>query len=200
MRATRYILGWMIIMALTWGCAGPRTTVVLVPDPDGQVGQVEVATQAGIRLLTQAGEAAVVSNPRKLPEIDRFDQNRIASVFGEALAAEPPQPATFILYFETNSTEPLEASRETLRQLIDTIIARNSKDISIVGHSDRSGSPEYNLQLSLQRAQNIQKILEDASIAGDMMRLSSHGENRPLVPTPPGVSEPLNRRVEVIVR
>ncbi len=200
MRVSIIVLGLVAILSLAGGCGGPRTTVVLVPDYEGQVGQVEVATDAGVQVLRQAGEAAVVSSRDKLPVVEFFDAHRIESVFGAALQAEPPQPEIYIIYFETNSVHPLETSHATIRQIVEAILSRNSRDVSIVGHSDRSGLPEHNLQLSLERAQNILEILKNAGIEELIVEISSHGENRPLIPTPPGVAEARNRRVEVIVR
>ena len=42
--------------------------------------------------------------------------------------------------------------------------------------------------------------LEKNGINQDYLEVTSHGEGNPLVPTPDGVDEPRNRRVEVVVR
>ena len=52
----------------------------------------------------------------------------------------------------------------------------------------------------LLRARAVEKILRASNLEIDKIDISSHGENDPIKKTPDGVSEPLNRRVEVIVR
>jgi outer membrane protein OmpA-like peptidoglycan-associated protein len=80
------------------------------------------------------------------------------------------------------------------------IILRESRDIGIHGHSDRTGSAEKNLDLSLRRAVAVENILLQHGINRGYLEVRSHGEGNPLVPTADGVDEPRNRRVEVVVR
>ena len=71
--------------------------------------------------------------------------------------------------------------------------------LNIIGHTDATGSKEFNLKLSLERARAVEKVLIGSGIDIDTLRLQSFGENDPLVPTADGVEEPKNRRVEVMV-
>lgn len=84
--------------------------------------------------------------------------------------------------------------------MIDSIKQRNSFDISVNGHSDSTGTAEYNLDLSLKRALHMRDILVKAGINEIYISTTSHGEGNPLIPTKKGVAEPRNRRVEIIVR
>jgi outer membrane protein OmpA-like peptidoglycan-associated protein len=52
----------------------------------------------------------------------------------------------------------------------------------------------------MERAEAMRMILENLGVAKDIIQVSSHGEGNPLVPTEDEVSEPRNRRVEVLVR
>jgi outer membrane protein OmpA-like peptidoglycan-associated protein len=183
------------------GCCPHRTTVVLVPDPEGHVGTVAVQTQGGEQLLSESGQAVIVKNEKVAPlPATKFGEEKIRAMFGKALDAEPPVPEKFILYFKIDSTELLPDSEILIPKIIDAIRQCASFDISVNGHSDRSGSDAYNLDLSLKRAGYIEDLIVKAGIDKHYITTTSHGEGNPVIPTPDGVAEPLNRRVEVIVR
>jgi outer membrane protein OmpA-like peptidoglycan-associated protein len=73
-------------------------------------------------------------------------------------------------------------------------------DISVVGHADATGSDAENLALSLRRADTVRDALTAAGVPTDVIEVTYHGPNNPRVPTPRGVPEPRNRRVEVTIR
>ncbi len=112
----------------------------------------------------------------------------------------PEPPVHFILYFKKDSNKLTSESLTLLPEVLITARERDSQDISVVGHTDTAGNPEYNLRLSNLRAQAIATILIDKGIKDSYIKTTSHGENNPLVPTKDNVHEPKNRRVEVVVR
>jgi outer membrane protein OmpA-like peptidoglycan-associated protein len=196
----KYIpIAFFIIIMIT-GCIH-QTTVVLVPDRDGHVGKAAIQNRGGEQLLSESGKAVVVWNEIISPRpAVAFDEQKINSTFGSALAIEPPAPEKFILYFENDSTEIVPASQTLIPAVIDSIKQRNSFDISVNGHTDSTGTAEYNLDLSLKRALHMRDILVKAGINENYISTTSHGEGNPLIPTKKGVAEPRNRRVEIIVR
>ncbi len=80
------------------------------------------------------------------------------------------------------------------------IQARESVDVSVVGHCDTMGDDQYNLKLSRQRAAGVARWLIDHKVSPGIIEITSHGKRRLLVPTGDQVAEPRNRRVEVTVR
>ena len=182
------------------GC-GHKTQVILMPDSDGHVGQIEVVTDGGSRLLSEAGQMTVVSDRSRPPsEISVLDQTTVENMFSEALAVEPLPPEKFILYFLPGSDKLTPGSLKLIPQVISSIRERKSLDISIYGHADRVGSEAYNLTLSVQRTLAVQAVLANEGVNPDNMETASHGEGNPLINTSDGVAESRNRRVEVIVR
>ena len=193
----KYISIVFFIVLMITGCIH-QTTVVLVPDRDGHVGKAAIQNRGGEQLLSESGKAVVVWNEILSPRpAVAFDEQKINSTFGSALAIEPPAPQKFILYFENDSTEIVEASQTLIPAVIDSIKQRNSFDISVNGHTDSTGTAEYNLDLSLKRALYMRDILVKAGINENYISTTSHGEGNPLIPTKKGVAEPRNRRVEM---
>jgi outer membrane protein OmpA-like peptidoglycan-associated protein len=120
--------------------------------------------------------------------------------FAAALAAQPPQPVSFTLYFETNSVEVTAASRPALDALFAEAAKRPAVEVQVTGHTDRVGSEADNDRLSLQRAEAVRVMLIQRGIQASFLRAVGRGEREPLIPTPDEQAEPRNRRVEVLVR
>src|SRR4030095_6209194 len=64
--------------------------------------------------------------------------------FAAALAAHPPQPVSFTLYFETNSVEVTAASRPALDALFAEAAKRPAVEVQVTGHTDRVGTEADN--------------------------------------------------------
>lgn len=193
-------LGSLCLLALS-GCCEPRNVVVLLPDRDGTVGALEMSNTQGSLLVDKAGEGITVTSRTSAPKAPAFmSPEDIRKTFKEALSAEPLAPESFLLYFETGGVKLTSESRETISQILAVIRARQPKDISVIGHSDSAGSKKLNYIISTDRAEHVRDILIADGVADTILHVSSHGEGNPLIPTGDNVSEPRNRRVEVVIR
>jgi len=186
-------LAWLALLLA--GCA-LRQTVVLMPDPDGHLGMVEVTTAGGSQRLSGAGEMTTVCGATAPPSAaTTADPDWIAETFAEALAAEPAP----VLYFEAGTTNLVPSSRAAIRILAETLM-REGRAAHLSGHTDSIGADRLNEQLSLRRAERIRELLIEAGVAAEQLTVSFHGERAPAIPTSDGVAEPRNRRVEANVR
>ncbi|MDY0225281.1 MAG: OmpA family protein [Desulfomicrobium apsheronum] len=192
----------LLILCLAFsGCATKGTTVVLLEDPDGSVGQIEVSTPAGTQQLSAAGHSTRVSDASASPSALRtLDQKKIEQEYGQVLQAMPSPPENFLLYFEYGKAELTAESKPVPSLIIEAINRRNSRDVRVNGHSDTIGQREDNARLSLERAERARDILVGQGIDPSIMKVFSHGEGNLLIPTADDTPEPRNRRVEVLVR
>jgi outer membrane protein OmpA-like peptidoglycan-associated protein len=173
--------------------------VVLLPGADGRAGAITV-THAGREVtLDQAYATASVKEEGRL-ETGRSTAEEAQSRFGSTLAALPPGPVTFVLYFLGNSDEFTPESKLEIQKIFPEIARHPAPEVVVVGHTDRQGSVEYNDALSLRRAERARQNLVQLGIARDSIQVAGRGEREPLVPTPDDVPEPRNRRVEITVR
>lgn len=183
------------------GCATGGNLFLLVPDPEGNVGVITIENEQGSQTLSGASESVTVASAQKAPEAPALlSQEDTQRNFGEVMAIEPPLPAKFLLYFESGTEELTAESLQGLDSVEGEAKARVSRDISVNGHADRSGDDQLNIALSLRRAEKVRALLEERGIDAGYLSVNSHGEGNPVVPTEDGVAEPLNRRVEVIIR
>ncbi len=189
----------ILTSSLLAGCSG--TTVVLVPDANGKVGQVEVATEAGTTLLSKANESAQAKKAKQPPtEAVPLTDDKIKDMFAETLAKEPMHPEHFLFHFSTDSAALKSEDKPILAKAKAAIEVRKSCDISVIGHSDRVGDNKLNEGLSLKRADSVIAALMELSVEKKCVDRRYYGENDPAVPTADNVDEPRNRRVEIEIR
>lgn len=188
-----------MLLLLAAGCG--KDTVVLLPNLDGSVGAVTVTPREGEPVeLSTARQAVEVSSKTTARPTFTMSRERLDKEFGEALAAQPRPPVKFMLHFDSDSTRLKPDSETLLPEIIAAVRKRGSTDISVIGHSDRAGNKEYNMELSHRRAASVAKKLQEMGLDEQNMELNSHGENNPIVPTEDGVHKAVNRRVEVTIR
>jgi outer membrane protein OmpA-like peptidoglycan-associated protein len=198
----RWILlagGLALLFAVT--ACGPKSRVVLVPDPDGTVGRISVSTAAGSVELEEAHRQTTVRDAETPPAPpEPIEPAEVQKLFRAALSNQPAPPVHFLLYFESDSAVLVPASKELLPDVVDIIGQRMPTTVSVVGHSDTRGNKEYNLALSLKRAHAVQQQLIERGVPERVIEVSSHGEENPVVKTADNVANAKNRRVEVVVR
>lgn len=182
-------------------CAGPKDLIVLLPNEDGSPsGVVVVENSEGKTVTLDKPLAAARVSKGGTPEQASVSQSEVDDAFSGALAAQPPAPVSFVLYFFTGSTRLVPTSAENLKKLFVTVESRQTVEIQVTGHTDRVGKVRDNDRLSLKRAQTIAKLLADQRIQTSRILAVGRGERETLVQTKDEVAESLNRRVEIIVR
>ncbi|HZX59488.1 MAG TPA: OmpA family protein, partial [Mucilaginibacter sp.] len=72
-------------------------------------------------------------------------------------------------------------------------------NIFIIGHTDNSGTPDHNVDLSLRRAVSVKEYLTSVGIDASRLNTQGKGETEPVVDngTPDGRAQ--NRRVEIVI-
>lgn len=198
---TRNFFPFLILALLLTGCAAKENLIILGHTDDGKVGALQVSTDKGSQVLSEEGKAIRIGDKDSLPSAPQpITSEESQRLFADALQVHPLMPQSFLLYFQLNSNELTEESMALIGEIVAAVNKRQSKDISLIGHTDRLGSDEHNRRLSLERAKVVFDLLRAANIDESDMTMIYHGEGNPLVPTADNVAEPRNRRVEVMVR
>jgi len=105
--------------------------------------------------------------------------------------------------FDFDSASLNAAAQVVINDLINAKSYFDSHSISIsiclTGYADRAGREDYNMDLSWRRVDAVRKALITGGIppASDI-RTTGRGESEPAMPTPDGVKEQANRRVDVL--
>jgi len=112
--------------------------------------------------------------------------------------AAAPLPEPFIVYFTHDSFDLSSANLDLIKRAAAAAKASKATRLVLIGHADRSGSSEYNMDLSRARVVAVGNALMEAGVARKMVSKSSAGETSPQVTTEDGMRERMNRRVEVV--
>ena len=198
-----------LILAGAVACAAPpppppppaprADLVVLLPGPDGKVGAIAVQ-EGGREVVLNSAYANAHTGAGGQMEAGQATPDEVRSLFADALSAEPPRPVTFVLYFIEATDQFTPESQALVDQVLVAIASRPAPELTVSGHTDAVGTDQYNDALSLRRAERVRDLLIARGIAPDSIRAIGRGKREPRVPTPDGVAEPRNRRVEITVR
>jgi OmpA-OmpF porin, OOP family len=132
----------------------------------------------------------------------RYAFNVAAPVATPVEAAVPAQaPArSYLVFFDWDKATLTDRARQIIKQAADNSTHVQYTRIEVNGYTDTSGTPQYNQGLSIRRAKAVQAELIKDGVPGNAITIQGFGETHLLVPTGPGVREPQNRRVEIIIR
>lgn len=177
-------------------------TIVLLPTKDGKSsGAVEIGVDGQKQLLDEAYETAMVATGEKIGT--RFaTAEEVQTIAGEALQSLPIKPASFTLLFAIDSDKLPADAEATIALIVEEIGKRQVPDVSIIGHTDRSGNAKANFALSQRRANNVHRLLLDKGAKTENVRVEvvGKGDSENAVINLKRKFEQRNRRVEVFVR
>jgi outer membrane protein OmpA-like peptidoglycan-associated protein len=117
-------------------------------------------------------------------------------------AAVPAQaPArSYLVFFDWDKATLTDRARQIIKEAADNSGHVQYTRIEVNGYTDTSGSPQYNMGLSIRRANAVKAELIKDGVPANAITTQGFGETHLLVPTGQGVREPQNRRVEIIIR
>lgn len=90
--------------------------------------------------------------------------------------------------------------RKRLSRVIELLKERPEIDVQIVGYTDNTGSVQYNLGLSLRRAESVRDYMVSRGIPSARLSVAGRGMTDPLVSNSTPQGRAVNRRVEFVVQ
>jgi OmpA-OmpF porin, OOP family len=117
------------------------------------------------------------------------------------VAAPAPAPAkTYLVFFDWDRYNLTPRATQIIAQAASDSHSQNVTTLNVSGYTDTSGTPQYNQGLSMRRAQAVAAQLVVDGVPQTEIEIHAYGETHLLVPTGPGVREPQNRRVEIVLQ
>jgi outer membrane protein OmpA-like peptidoglycan-associated protein len=129
--------------------------------------------------------------------------------FGVAPPPPPPAPVavpapaptrSYLVFFDWDKYNLTDRARQIIAEAAANSTKVQYTRIEVNGYTDTSGTPKYNLGLSIRRANAVAAELVKDGVPRNAISIQGFGDTHLLVPTGPGVREPQNRRVEIIIR
>ena len=100
------------------------------------------------------------------------------------------------VHFEFDSARLTSAAKSILNQAASAVNAAPG-NVSVEGHTDSTGSDEYNLGLSQRRAQSVVDYLVSQGVDRSKMTAKGFGESKPKTTNATREGRAQNRRVEI---
>ena len=115
-------------------------------------------------------------------------------------AAPPPPAKAWMVFFDTDSTTLSQQATSTVSQAATVAKSMPTAKVTVTGYTDTDGSPAYNQQLSVRRANAVKSALVSNGIAPQAITVNGAGEAGLLIATPDQTKNEKNRRVQIVVQ
>jgi outer membrane protein OmpA-like peptidoglycan-associated protein len=102
--------------------------------------------------------------------------------------------------FDTSSYAIKPSFAPVLDELAQTLQQNPEVVVSVVGHTDSTGSQQYNQTLSVNRAESVTGYLSQRGIAPQRLSATGMGPNQPIADNNTDAGRAANRRVEIYLR
>lgn len=122
----------------------------------------------------------------------------------EVIQEEGQAPALKITFdsgilFATNSSTVSDASKSALRDFAANLDKNPDTNVRIVGHTDNTGSVDYNQTLSEKRAKSVYDYLSEQGVSTKRMVYEGKGIHQPIADNSTAEGRSSNRRVEILI-
>ena len=115
-------------------------------------------------------------------------------------APSPPPVKTFLVFFDFDKSSLTPRAMDIVKEAANAAKAGQNTRVTCTGHTDAAGPADYNMALSLRRANTIKDALVANGVPPASITVAGKGETTFLVSTADGVREPQNRRVEIVLQ
>ncbi|WP_434778286.1 OmpA family protein [Neisseria sp. Ec49-e6-T10] len=102
--------------------------------------------------------------------------------------------------FATGSATLKPQAISSLTQMATVFSKYNQSTIHVIGYTDSTGTDAINDKLSLQRAQNVSKILQDKGVGAFRLNAVGAGSKNPIASNDTAEGRAQNRRVELVLQ
>jgi outer membrane protein OmpA-like peptidoglycan-associated protein len=138
-------------------------------------------------------------NTRDITPRRDYDDTRDRTVYCMDVGAVITAPS-FMVFFDWDKSDLTDKALDTIGQAAQAYRNKGGARVTATGHTATSGPADYNMALSLRRANAVKDQLVHDGVRAEDISVIGLGETSPLVPTPDGVREAQNRRVEIVIR
>lgn len=101
--------------------------------------------------------------------------------------------------FDTAQYSLRPEAREKLAKMSGILLSHPELKLAVEGHTDSTGSDDYNQKLSENRATAVRSYLVEQGVPGDNITATGFGKTRPVATNDTAAGRQKNRRVEIVV-
>lgn len=206
------VLALAVVVAAAPGCVSKKLFRKQAADTDTRVSSVESAVEANERRIgdlrdeTDQKLSAVESKAEQAQQVGNTAKTRADEAANMAMEAKKGR----LLWTETLSNDKVKFSFDQAKvpsdaaAVLDELVSKikgygKAVYVEIEGHTDNTGSEEYNRQLGEMRANAVRHYLASKGIPLHAMQTISLGESKPVADNSTSAGRAANRRVVIRV-
>lgn len=103
------------------------------------------------------------------------------------------------ILFETDEADLKNSSSTGITKVAEFLNNYPERKIVIEGHTDSTGSADYNQELSLSRAESVKDALVSYGVDSSRIETDGFGQDRPVASNDTDFGRTQNRRVEIVI-
>ena len=103
------------------------------------------------------------------------------------------------ILFDLNESALKTETQTILAKLAGILLVIQNQDVTVEGHTDSTGSPEYNFDLSQRRASAVMHFLQTQGLSRQRLAAMGYGMDRPVADNVSADGRKRNRRVEIVI-
>ncbi|MFD2872806.1 OmpA family protein [Mucilaginibacter ximonensis] len=103
------------------------------------------------------------------------------------------------ILFDVDKTDLKAAARSNLDKLAASLQNNPQTNITIIGHTDTTGTADHNMDLSIRRAQAVKSYLTADNVSGSRLTTMGKGSTEPIASNATASGRAQNRRVEIVI-
>jgi len=181
-----------LVLALAVACGGNPPPTVPGADPvDPIPGSTSGNSNVPPPPVTPPSPPTVSMPPEPAMTASPYDDMTVDQI-NEAMPLKP-------VFFEYDSEELSDEARRTLSENAEILRQQTSWTITIEGHCDERGTPEYNLALGDRRALAAKNYLQSLGISASRLGTVSYGKEFPFDPAHNAEALRSNRRAHLVL-
>lgn len=150
---------------------------------------------AGIGALAGGGIGAYMDGQEATLRSQLENTGVSVARVGDSIVLNMPSSITF----DSDRAELKPQFYTTLNSVAAVFTEYKQTLIDVVGHTDSSGNPDYNYDLSRRRAAAVAQYLSSQQLDANRFSVEGHGENDPVSSNATKSGKAMNRRVEITI-
>ena len=161
-----------------------QPVTVVVPEVRPEIVRDTVIVEKIVREPSSEGSSTTSPSSSTPTGNHDIDHPVITTISAEAL-------------FDTGSDAIRPDAKDTLMDVVRWMKEHPGEGIIVEGHTDSVGGREFNLNLSLRRAQSVKNFLVSNGARASLISIDVYGYSRPVASNNTPEGRQRNRRVEV---
>lgn len=102
------------------------------------------------------------------------------------------------ILFARDTDDLTPEARQTIRTVVEALKAVDIEHLQVEGHTDNTGNPAYNMELSRRRAESVAREIQSYGFQPGAIQRRAYGSSRPIADNGSPEGQAQNRRVTLI--